>query len=150
MFKDRLEIDSPGQLPNGMTIEGMEAGQATRNEVIASVFGRIPVGAAAGPDHRRFLMERPGDGVSIIRTETQEATGKPPQYEVIDESSLVLRIPAAKLELVPADRRSRSTPQESLWPASKFSRCSRTRRGCAQSPTISAKRLWTCTRRICQ
>ena len=25
MFKDRLEIDSPGPLPNGMTIEGMEA-----------------------------------------------------------------------------------------------------------------------------
>ena len=44
MLKDRLEIDSPGQLPNGMTIEGMEASQATRNEVIASVFGRIPSG----------------------------------------------------------------------------------------------------------
>ena len=103
MFKDRLEIDSPGQLPNGMTIEGMEASQATRNEVIASVFGRIPVANVAGSDHRRYLMERRGDGVSIIRTETQEATGLPPEYEVVDESSLVLRIPAAKLELVPAD-----------------------------------------------
>ena len=103
MFKDRLEIDSPGQLPNGMTIEGMEASQATRNEVIASVFGRIPVAKVAGSGHRRYLMERRGDGVSIIRTETQEATGLPPEYEVVDESSLVLRIPAAKLELVPAD-----------------------------------------------
>ena len=102
MFKDRLEIDSPGQLPNGMTIEGMEASQATRNEVIASVFGRIPVADVAGSSHRRYLMERRGDGVSIIRTETQEATGVPPEYEVVDESSLVLRIPAAKLELVPA------------------------------------------------
>ena len=103
MFKDRLEIDSPGQLPNGMTIEGMEASQATRNEVIASVFGRIPVANVAGSDHRRYLMERRGDGVSIIRTETQEATGLPPEFEVVDGSSLVLRIPAAKLELVPAD-----------------------------------------------
>ena len=103
MFKDRLEIDSPGQLPNGMTIEGMEASQATRNEVIASVFGRIPVANVAGSGRRRYLMERRGDGVSIIRAATQEATGLPPEYEVVDEASLVLRIPAAKLELVPAD-----------------------------------------------
>jgi len=103
MFKDRLEIDSPGQLPNGMTIEGMEASQATRNEVIASVFGRIPVANVAGSNHRRYLMERRGDGVSIIRTKTREITGFPPEYEVVDGSSLTLRIPAAKLELVPAD-----------------------------------------------
>ena len=103
MFKDRLEIDSPGPLPNGMTIEGMEASQATRNEVIASVFRRIPVANVAGSGHRRYLMERRGDGVSIIRKETEEATGVPPEYEMVDNSNLVLRIPAAKLELVPAD-----------------------------------------------
>ncbi len=103
MFKDRLEIDSPGQLPNGMTIEGMEASQATRNEVIASVFSRIPVAKVAGSGHRRYLMERRGDGVSIIRSETQEATGVHPEYTVVDESNLVLSVPAAKLELVPAD-----------------------------------------------
>ena len=103
MFKDRLEIDSPGQLPNGMTIEGMEASQATRNEVIASVFGRIPVADMAGSDHRRYLMERRGDGVSIIRSATEAATGLPPRYTLVNKSSLVLRIPAAKLELVPAD-----------------------------------------------
>ncbi len=102
MFKDRLEIDSPGQLPNGMTIDGMEASQATRNETIASVFGRIPVAEAEGSGHRRYLMERRGDGVSIIRKETKEATGVLPEYEIVDDSSLVLRIPAAKLDLVPA------------------------------------------------
>ncbi|MCY3877857.1 MAG: putative DNA binding domain-containing protein [Rhodobacteraceae bacterium] len=102
LFKDRLEIESPGHPPNGMTIESMEATQATRNEVIASVFGRIPVADAAGSDHRRFLMERRGDGVSIIRTKTLEVTGEAPEYEMVDGSSLVLRIPAAKLELVPA------------------------------------------------
>ena len=103
MFKDRLELDSPGRLPNGMTIEGMETSQATRNEVITSVFGRIPVTDVAGSDHRRHLMERRGDGVSIIRKRTEEATGLPPNYKVIDESELVLRIPAAKPELIPAD-----------------------------------------------
>ena len=103
MFKGRLEIDSPGQLPNGMTIESMDTSQATRNEVIASVFGRIPVGDVPGTSHRRYLMERRGDGVSIIKTETQEATGNLPQYRVVDASSVVLSIPAAKLELSPAD-----------------------------------------------
>ncbi len=103
MFKDRLEIESPGQLPNGMTIEGMEASQATRNEVVASVFGQIPVANVAGSDHRLYLMERRGDGVSIIRDETRKATGAPPEYELVDDSILLLRIPAAKLELVPAD-----------------------------------------------
>ncbi len=86
MFKDRLEIDSPGELPNGMTIEGMEDSQATRNEVIASVFGRVPVANVAGSGRRRYLMERRGDGVSIIRAETQEATGLPPEYRLVDES----------------------------------------------------------------
>ncbi|MDE0113307.1 MAG: hypothetical protein OXI87_21275 [Albidovulum sp.] len=102
MFKNRLEIDSPGQLPNGMTIEAMNASQATRNEVIASVFGRIPVGEVPGSNHRQHLMERRGDGVSIILKKTEETAGFPAAYKVVDGSSLVLSIPAAKTELVPA------------------------------------------------
>ena len=103
MFRDRLEIDSPGRLPNGMTIEGMEATQATRNEVIASVFGRIAVGDVPGADHRRYLMERRGDGVPIILQKTLENAGSLPKYRIVDDTSLVLSIPTAKLELVPAD-----------------------------------------------
>ena len=102
MFADRLEIDTPGQLPNGMTIESMHASQATRNEVIASVFGRIPVGDVPGSAHRAFLMERRGDGVAIILKETQETAGVPPKYNLVGESSLVLSIPAAKLDVTPA------------------------------------------------
>ncbi len=103
MFEGRLEIDSPGSPPNGMTIEHMEASQATRNEVIASVFGRFPVGDILGSDHRAYLMERRGDGVPIIKTKTLELTGSSPRYEIVDESNLVLTIPAATLELNPAD-----------------------------------------------
>ena len=103
MFKDRLEIDSPGELPKGMTIGSMESIQSTRNEVLASVFGRIPVGAVPGSDHRRYMMKRRGGGVSIIRRETRETAGVEPEYRVIDESNLVLTIPAARLELTPSD-----------------------------------------------
>ena len=103
MFKDRLEIDSPGQLPNGMTIESMDSSQATRNEVLASVFGRIPVGETPGSGHRRYLMERRGDGVSIILKETRETAGIQPAYSVMDQANLVLSIPAARLELTPSN-----------------------------------------------
>ena len=103
MFADRLEIDTPGQLPNGMTIESMHASQATRNEVIASVFGRIPVGDVPGSAHRAFLMERRGDGVAIIVKETLETAGAASEYSLVGESSLVLNIPAARLDLTPAE-----------------------------------------------
>ena len=99
MFEDRLEIDSPGALPNGMTIASMEASQATRNEVIASVFGRLSVGDIPGSENRQFLMERRGDGVVIIVRKTRETAGRPPVYAVIDESNVQLTIPAADLEL---------------------------------------------------
>ncbi len=48
-------------------------------------------------------MERRGDGVSIILKETYEITGIVPEYKVIDGTNLVLVIPAARIEPVPAD-----------------------------------------------
>ena len=103
MFNNRLEIDSPGMLHNSMTIEGMSSSQATRNEVIASIFGRIPVENIQGSDHRRFLMERRGDGVTIINSRTVEVSGRSPTYTLVDQRSLQLSIPAAKLQLTPAE-----------------------------------------------
>lgn len=103
MFKNRLEIDSPGQLPNGMTIDGMISSRADRNQVLASVFGRFPVGNIHGSDHRRYIMERRGDGVSIIFKKTQELSGIKPEYKVIDQTNLVLMISAAKLQIISSD-----------------------------------------------
>ena len=117
MFQDRLEIDSPwGQLPNGMTIEGMEASQATRNEVIASVFGRMPVGDVPGSRHRRYLMERRGDGVAIIHNETREAAGAPPEYAVRGRLQPVAAHPRRQaLSWFPPTPRSRCTRKERLY-----------------------------------
>ncbi len=53
VFSDRLEVQSPGALPNNMTVESMPLRQATRNEVIASVMGRLKVGGIRGSEHRR-------------------------------------------------------------------------------------------------
>lgn len=95
MFSDRLEIQSPGALPNNLTVESMALRQATRNEVIASVMGRMGVGEARGSAHRRYFMERRGDGVPAIIRETRELSGRSPEYLVIDDAEVLLRIPAA-------------------------------------------------------
>lgn len=102
MFADRLEINSPGGLPNNLTIDSMDVRQSTRNEGLASIFGRIPVGEIRGSGDRQFFMERRGDGVPIILRETEALSGKSPEYQLIDDSDLVLTIPAAPTEAIPA------------------------------------------------
>ena len=98
MFVDRLEIRSPGGLPNTLTIESMGSRQATRNQAIASLMGRIGVGEIHGSTDRRYFMERRGDGVPIIKRETREVSGRPPQYSLDDDAEVVLVIPAAPLD----------------------------------------------------
>lgn len=102
VFENRIEIMSPGALPNSLTVDSMYVRQSTRNEMLASALGRMPVGNTKGAGERRFFMERRGDGVPIIRRETRELCGKFPEYELIDGSELRLTIPAAFLELTPA------------------------------------------------
>ena len=102
MFADRLEINSPGSLPNNLTIDSMDVRQSTRNEALASMLGRISVGDIQGSGERQFFMERRGDGVPIIFRETEALIGKLPAYKLIDDSDLVLTIPAADTDLTPA------------------------------------------------
>jgi len=96
MFDDRLELQSPGSLPNNLSIESMTSRQSTRNEALTSVLARMPVGGTRGGEDRRYYMERRGDGVLIIHRETWELCGKYPEYRVIDDSEVLLVIPAAE------------------------------------------------------
>ena len=98
MFEDRLEIQSPGSLPNNLTLDSMATRQATRNEALTSVLTRMPVEGILGSADRQFFMERRGDGVPIILRETRELSGKQPEYCLIDNSEVLLTIPAAALE----------------------------------------------------
>ena len=102
IFSDRLELCSPGSLPNSLTIESMMERQSTRNEVLTSVLGRMHVGGIDAAGGRQYFMERRGDGVPIIHRETTELSGKAPQFRLIDESELCLTIPAAEVESGPA------------------------------------------------
>ena len=102
MFADYIEINSPGGLPNNLTIDSMNVRQSTRNEALASILGRIPVEDIRGSGERQFFMERRGDGVPTIFRETRDLSGKNPEYQLIDNSDLVLTIPAADTDLTPA------------------------------------------------
>ena len=75
MYADRLEIQSPGSLPNNLTVESMETRQVTRNEALTSVLARLPVAGIRGSEDRQYFMERRGDGVPIIRREAARIPG---------------------------------------------------------------------------
>lgn len=98
MFSDRLEIQSPGALPNTLTVESMALRQATRNQAIASLMGRIGVGQIRGSADRRYFMERRGDGVPAIQRETRELSGRAPEYRLVDGAEVLLVLPAAPLD----------------------------------------------------
>ena len=96
MFEDRLELYSPGSLPNFMTMESLPYLQSTRNNVITSLLAKCPV-----PDQpwmttdRRTMMDRRGEGVPIILGNSEKLSGRLPEYRLIDDAELMLTIYAA-------------------------------------------------------
>ncbi len=92
MFEDRLEIYSPGTLPNTVTIDSISLRQATRNELITNLLTETPVAGTVGDVGRSFYMEKRGEGVPIIFDESEKLSGKKPVYRLIDDSELLLTI----------------------------------------------------------
>ena len=103
MFDDRLEIYSPGPLPNTVTIDNIALRQATRNELITSLLAETPVAENVGDVGRGFYMEKRGDGVPIILNESEKLSGKKPIYRLIDDSELLLTIFSARMDRVDND-----------------------------------------------
>jgi len=96
MFDDRLEMYSPGALPNTVTVDNIALRQSTRNELITSLLAESPVAETIGDVERGFYMEKRGDGVPIILNESENLSGKTPVYQLIDDSELLLTIYAAE------------------------------------------------------
>lgn len=96
MFDDRLEIYSPGALPNTITVDSMHLRQSTRNELMTSLLAETPVATSIENASRNFYMEKRGDGVRIIMDESERLSGKKPTYELLDDSELLLTIYSAK------------------------------------------------------
>lgn len=97
LFPDRLELYSPGALANTLTVDALEARQYVRNDLIASLLGRIGVPERGGVGTRHYL-ERRGDGVPMIYERSEALSGRRPAYELIDEAELKLTIYAAAAE----------------------------------------------------
>lgn len=96
LFSDRLEIFSPGAIPNTMTIESISERQSARNELISSLLARCPMNVDAIGSQRNFIMDKRGEGVPIIITESEKLSGRRPEYRLLDDSELMLTMFAAK------------------------------------------------------
>ncbi|MDR2711776.1 MAG: putative DNA binding domain-containing protein [Clostridiales bacterium] len=98
LFSQRLEIFSPGSIPNTMTIDTLPLRQVTRNELLTSMLSRCPVESFKDETRRHYLMERRGEGVPIIFIESEKLSGKHPEYRLLNDSELLLTIYAASVE----------------------------------------------------
>lgn len=96
IFDDRLELHSPGNLPNTLSLEAIRSRQATRNETLASVLRMLEVGDIEGAGDRQYFLEQRGEGVPIIYEETRGLTGRDPVYDLLGGTELRLTIPSAR------------------------------------------------------
>jgi len=97
LFDDRLELYTPGMLPNTMTPESLPYRQAARNEAITSLLARCPIDREEFSAHRSHIMDKRGEGVPIILSRSEKLSGKMPEYRMIDDSELMLTIYAAEV-----------------------------------------------------
>ncbi len=97
MFSDRLELHSPGGLPNTLELDMLPYRQVTRNDVIASRLAGTPVprGIAGLKTTRATMMDRRGEGVRVLLRRSEAHSGRRPVYRVLDESEVMLTIFAA-------------------------------------------------------
>jgi ATP-dependent DNA helicase RecG len=91
MFEDRIEIYSPGDLPNTLTIDTIEMRQSTRNELISNLLSDCPVKEGSS-SLRKHYMEKRGEGVPIIFNESTKISNTKPVYKSLDNSELLLTI----------------------------------------------------------
>lgn len=96
LFSDRLELFSPGAIPNTMTIESISERQSARNELISSLLARCPMNVDAIGSQRNFIMDKRGEGVPIIITESAKLSERKPVYQLLDDAELMLTIFAAQ------------------------------------------------------
>ena len=95
LFPDRLELFSPGTIPNTMTIESLPLRQASRNELLTSLLAKCPINIDNTDTSRNFIMDKRGEGVPIILSKSAELSGRKATYQLIDNTELLLTIYSA-------------------------------------------------------
>ena len=86
LFSDRIEIYSPGDLPNAITIETMAYRVFTRNQLLVNFLSRIK-----SPTTGKVFPESHGEGVRTILSLGEDHSGQTPIYNLYGEE-LVLTI----------------------------------------------------------
>ena len=82
MFSDRIELYSPGALPDSMTVDDLPRKRTARNPAVANLLARCPVPEgieSAGAT----LMDRRGGGVLAILDRSKRLSGRQPVYETL-------------------------------------------------------------------
>jgi len=95
VFTDRLELYSPGSIPNTMTVESLSLRQSSRNELLSSLLAKCQMNFDATGSKRVYIMDKRGEGVPVIISESLKLSGKKPEYTLIDDTELRLTIFAA-------------------------------------------------------
>ena len=92
MFADRLEIMSPGGLPNSMSIEEIGERQFARNELLCTCLSRCPLEEGFADVDRSRIMDRRGEGVPVIVSASRLQSGISPEYRLSGDAELKLTI----------------------------------------------------------
>ena len=86
LFADRLELYSPGKLPNTITIDDMAYRTFTRNQLLVNFLSRIHSKRTG-----QVFLESRGEGVRKILEDGEAHSGRRPEYELFgDELRLTL------------------------------------------------------------
>ena len=86
LFADRLELYSPGKLPNTITLDDMPYRTFTRNQLLVSFLSRIRSKRTG-----RVFLESRGEGVRKILQDGEAHSGRRPEYALFgDELRLTL------------------------------------------------------------
>ncbi len=80
LFSDRLELYSPGSLPNTLTIQTMPFRVFTRNQLLVTFLSKLKSRRTS-----RALLESRGEGVRRILEESERHSGRRPTYELFDQ-----------------------------------------------------------------
>ena len=94
LFANRLEIYSPGEIPNTLEPENLLHIQSSRNEVVSSLLAKCPVptGVPRLATDRKTLMDKRGEGMRIIVENSLEVSGRRPEYGLIGASEFLVTI----------------------------------------------------------
>ena len=86
VFADRLELYSPGRLPNTLTLDDMPYRTFTRNQLLVSFLSRV-----RSKHTGQVFLESRGEGVRKILEDGEAHSGRRPEYELFgDELRLTL------------------------------------------------------------